>query len=430
MKKKSLLFTIIALVLFIPKVYAVETVDCSNGRPKAQVGTSCYSSLNDALESANEENNTIKLLDDVSNYTIKISKDQTIVLDLNTHKITAPDNSWAIYNEGNLTITNGTVLGNSKSAAIRNNGKKLVGKSLTVQSSFIAIINNDVVAIDGVEQESGRPTLILEDSTINGNAGFSGSGLQLGGNANVKNVKFTATKGSALIRVFDGKTETEVVLDNLSTTNRGLINAGKNSTNDEHGIKVEIKNISENDKSKLTLSPEGDAVIIPDKEYADKVLKFALKGSTIIIPEGFYMDKIDIREGVNIKFVDGNNGKQILEKNEDGTYNIVKRADYSKIDKLLNEIEKLNKDDYTKDTWDALEKAILAVDYDKTAKEQDKVDAMASVIEKAMNNLVKIKKENTTINPNTGDSSIIYIIIGGISVLGIVTSVLYLKKNR
>ncbi len=418
-----LIVTVIALTI-TPNVYAAQTVDCSNETAEAKVGSSCYKTLKEAIESVTGQNNTVRLLKDVSNYTLTISKDQNIILDLGTHKLTAPTNSWAIYNEGNLNIFNGTIVGSSNSAAIRNNGIKLTVKSVTVESPYIAIINNDVVAENNVEQQNRKPELIIEDCTIKGP--FSSCGLQLSGKATVKNTTFNAKKGNTIIKALDGKTDSEIILDNLSTNYRGIISAGKDSTNDEHNIKIEIKNITDTAKEKMFLSSAGDAIVVPDNSYVNVALQYALSGSTIIIPEEFYMDNIKVKDGVNIQLSEESFSNQIIEKNANGTYNIIKKADYSEINKLKNEIDNLNKDDFTKETWEALQKVLSTIDYNKSIKEQDEVNNIAKALEKAINNLVKINKNNIK-NPNTSDINLIITIS---TILISIIGVYFIVKKR
>ena len=65
-------------------------------------------------------------------------------------------------------------------------------------------------------------------------------------------------------------------------------------------------------------------------------------------------------------------------------------ADYEEIFALQVQFEDLVKDNFEPDSWQAVEDAFAAVDYEKSVLEQDEVDAMAQVIRTALENLVLI----------------------------------------
>ena len=62
-------------------------------------------------------------------------------------------------------------------------------------------------------------------------------------------------------------------------------------------------------------------------------------------------------------------------------------ADYEEIYIAKLEIRNLKEDEYTPESWQALQDAVNAVDYNKTALEQNEVDAMAKAINDAIKNL-------------------------------------------
>ena len=67
-----------------------------------------------------------------------------------------------------------------------------------------------------------------------------------------------------------------------------------------------------------------------------------------------------------------------------------KAADYSVINNKKVEFNALTKADYVPETWTAVENAFAKVDYTLTGEDQDQIDAWATEILAAMNNLVKI----------------------------------------
>ena len=66
---------------------------------------------------------------------------------------------------------------------------------------------------------------------------------------------------------------------------------------------------------------------------------------------------------------------------------------------------------------------------------QDTVDAYVTLIEDAINNLVEktvtpVGPTEDIENPSTGDNALTYVILGGISLVGIAIASLYLKKKN
>ena len=82
-------------------------------------------------------------------------------------------------------------------------------------------------------------------------------------------------------------------------------------------------------------------------------------------------------------------------------------ADYSAVEAAKAEANKLNKNDYTTDTWNALQSAINAVVYGKTALEQDSVDAMAKAINDALKNLKVVSADLTALKAKLNEAKAI-----------------------
>ncbi len=68
----------------------------------------------------------------------------------------------------------------------------------------------------------------------------------------------------------------------------------------------------------------------------------------------------------------------------------IRGAVYTEVNALVKEYEALRATDYSTDSWQKLEDAVNAVDYKKSALEQEEVDAMAKAIRDAIDNLVLV----------------------------------------
>jgi Predicted solute binding protein len=75
---------------------------------------------------------------------------------------------------------------------------------------------------------------------------------------------------------------------------------------------------------------------------------------------------------------------------------VLKKADYTKVDKAIEEVNKLNKDQYNDFT--KVEAAVSAVKRDLDISKQAQVDAMADAINEAINNLVLKKADYTEVD--------------------------------
>lgn len=109
--------------------------------------------------------------------------------------------------------------------------------------------------------------------------------------------------------------------------------------------------------------------------------------------------------------------------NGDGTYSLVyKKADYSAVKDALTKAENIDRSLYTEESLKKLDEAINAVVEGKKIDEQAEVDAMATVILSAIDELIII-----TI-PDTADHIMIYVTLGLISL--IVLAAIYYNRKK
>ena len=73
-------------------------------------------------------------------------------------------------------------------------------------------------------------------------------------------------------------------------------------------------------------------------------------------------------------------------------------GDYSAVETAINNAESLNQSYYTTDSWNNLQNAIDAVDYNLTARYQTTINGYATAINNAINNLVELSADYTAVN--------------------------------
>lgn len=144
----------------------------------AQVGTTQYATLAEAVAAAGEMGDTVTLLKDVTGE-VNVSANNTLTLDLNSKKITN-EGGFGIVNNGKLTITgNGTI---EAKYPVRNNadGSELVienGTYISVEGAVTVRTTNSKVTInDGTFSASDNAVI-----SSNGTAGLKGNTITING---------------------------------------------------------------------------------------------------------------------------------------------------------------------------------------------------------------------------------------------------------
>ena len=143
-----------------------------------------FDELQSAINTA-EEGTTITLGANIDgDGALHIFNDDNIVLDLNGHTLNSTFGNSVIWNEGTLTIKNGTVIGSDRSNAI-NNAKSLTAENLTV--------NNE----NGAAIESGKNTTTnLKSCTLYSGTNANDAALVLNADARIVDCKVTKATSS------------------------------------------------------------------------------------------------------------------------------------------------------------------------------------------------------------------------------------------
>ena len=225
-----------------------------------------YSTITEAIGSiTGQENQTIVLLEDVSENVVSNSKSYT--LDLNGYTLTAKAAGKSAYaiNGGTVTIQDGTITGTKKSGSVNISGIKSVKADVVLKNCVIEK-NTGYSYGGGIYAEEG--SLTLEDCKVTENKANYGAGIYalnckvgIKGNSKVNGNTGSYSnsagglyiKGGSLVTENgqEGSTERTIEISNnnsTSTTTNGIylldcavqIKDAKISANGFHGI--EIKN--------------------------------------------------------------------------------------------------------------------------------------------------------------------------------------------
>ena len=138
----------------------------------------------------------------------------------------------------------------------------------------------------------------------------------------------------------------------------------------------------------------------------------------------------DVVEGIEIP-----ENKEVI-VNDDGTSSIVyKIADYTKVNEAIENAKTIDRSKYTEESLKALDDVLNSLDMTLRLDKQDTVDAYATLIEDAINNLVEKTTEvevptEDIENPSTNDNVLTYVVAGVVALIGITGTVIYLKKHN
>ena len=353
---------------------------------------------------------------------------QTINISDSTLSGRASTPSGTVQNySGDITLTtnhvsvNNTIIANSKA-----------GTKITLDVDY----NTTLAIPDGVT------VVIPEDHTLTvptngvkvGNGTLDLQGKMVNGNVLVENTNgYYPTLRDAVQSLALDSTGTEITLLNDTNETRNISISRKEITIDLNGYDVnsttgitlansatiEITDSSDSEGSiNTTVTNNGNLTITGGKFLAVPTTN---QGATTTLNGGtFPSDEIaDIEVPEDMEIV----------VNEDGTSSILyKIADYTKVDEALANANAIDRSKYTEESLKALDDALANINRTLRLDKQAEVDAMAEAINNAIANLEEI--ENITENPSTGDNALTYIVLGGISLLGIVGASLYLKKRN
>lgn len=399
--KKAIFFVImmVASMFIVPTASALDNA-------VAKVGDIEYTTVQEAINNANGK--TVTLLKDVTE-SVTIAKDSTITLDLAGYTLTNKEGSHTVTNKGTLTITgNGTLdnVSHGKGALVNNGTATLVNGTLT-RSKEAGTDPKTSGGNSWYVLDNNGGTFNMEGGKVLGTSGFSSAIRNLQATFNMK----------------DGEIVNGFIA--LKNDDNGIINMTGGIVTTENGTGSAIQNWgqltmtggtlnanSEGSKAIYTLSWDDKynqvSTVISDNAIINGNVKISVDGTPTKLPEFTVSGGIvngDIEDVVGGK-ITITAGKVTGEVTGKGDVTIAK-ADYTKVNALIDKANKLNKDLYTEESLKKLTVAINAVKYDKTILEQDEVNKMAADIESALATLEEVK----AVNPDTADINIIALLV-------------------
>ena len=328
---------------------------------------------------------------------------------------------------GDITLTtnhvsvNNTVIANSDA-----------GTKITLDVDY----NTTLAIPDGVT------VVIPEDHTLTvptngvkvGNGTLDLQGKMVNGNVLVENTNgYYPTLRDAVQSIKLDTTGTEITLLNDTNETRNISISRKEITIDLNGHDINSTtgiNLANSATIEITDSSDNEGLVNTTVTNSGKLTisggKFnnvptTNQGATTTLVGGtFPSDEIadlDVPEDMEIVV------------NEDGTSSILyKLADYTKVDEALAAANAIDRSKYTEESLKVLDDAIAGVDKTLRLDKQAEVDAMAETINNAIANLKEVG--NAIDNPSTSDNVLTYVVLGGISLVGIAGASLYLKKRN
>ena len=328
---------------------------------------------------------------------------------------------------GDITLTtnhvsvNNTVIANSDA-----------GTKITLDVDY----NTTLAIPDGVT------VVIPEDHTLTvptngvkvGNGTLDVQGKMVNGNVLVENTNgYYPTLRDAVQSIKLDTTGTEITLLNDTNETRNISISRKEITIDLNGHDINSTtgiNLANSATIEITDSSDNEGLVNTTVTNSGKLTisggKFnnvptTNQGATTTLVGGtFPSDEIadlDVPEDMEIVV------------NEDGTSSILyKLADYTKVDEALAAANAIDRSKYTEESLKVLDDAIAGVDKTLRLDKQAEVDAMAETINNAIANLKEVG--NAIDNPSTSDNVLTYVVLGGISLVGIAGASLYLKKRN
>lgn len=400
--KKAIFFVImIAVSMFImPTAFAAEIEVASVDGVK-------YTTVQEAINNA--DNKTVVLLQDVTE-SVTIAENTNVTLDLAGHKLTNTASKHTVINKGTLTITGDGTLDNvshGKGALVNNGTTNLISGTLTRSKEAGTAPGNSGGNSWYVIDNNGG-TFNMEGGKVLGTSGFPSAIRNLEATFNMKNGEITnpfiALKNddNGIINMTGGTVSTTKA-GGSAIQNWGQLTMTGGTLNQVEDS-LAIYTLSWDDKfNQVTTTISENAVINGDVKIdkdgnPTKLPKFNVIGGTI---NGSIVDVA----GGEISVTNGKvTGK--VESTVGGKVEIAK-ADYTKVNSLVDRFNKLDKSLYTEESVKKVQAAIDVVRYDKTVLEQAEVDKMAADIESALATLEEIK----VANPDTSDVNVVALIM-------------------
>ena len=328
---------------------------------------------------------------------------------------------------GDITLTTNHVSVNNTVIANSEAGTKI---TLDVDYSTTLAIPDGVTVVIPEDHTLTVPT----NGVKVGNGTLDLQGKMVNGNVLVENTNgYYPTLRDAVQSIKLDTTGTEITLLNDTNETRNISISRKEITIDLNGHDINSTtgiNLANSATIEITDSSDNEGLVNTTVTNSGKLTisggKFnnvptTNQGATTTLVGGtFPSDEIadlDVPEDMEIVV------------NEDGTSSILyKLADYTKVDEAIKNAEAIDRSKYTEESLKVLDEALANVDKTLRLDKQAEVDAMAEAINNAIANLKEVG--NAIDNPSTSDNVLTYVVLGGISLLGIAGASLYLKKRN
>ena len=399
--KKVMFFVIMmaASMFIVPTVYALDNA-------VAIVGDIEYATVQEAINNANGK--TVTLLKNVTE-SVEIAKNSTITLDLAGYTLTNKEGSHTVTNKGTLTITGNCTLDNVSHGrgALVNNGTATLVNGTLIRSKEAGTDPKTNGGNSWYVLDNNGGTFTMEGGKVFGTSGFSSA---------IRNLQATFNmKGGEIVNGFIA----------LKNDDNGVINmtGGVVTTENETGSAIQnwgqltmsggtLNAKTEGSKAIYTLSWDDKynqvSTVISDNAIINGDVKIDVDGTPTKLPEftingGTINGDIEDVVGGKITITAGKVTGEVTGKGEIA----ITKADYTKVNALIDKANKLNKDLYTEESLKKLTVAINSVKYDKTILEQDEVNKMAADIESALVALEEVKAAN----PDTADVNVVALLV-------------------
>ena len=328
---------------------------------------------------------------------------------------------------GDITLTtnhvsvNNTVIANSDA-----------GTKITLDVDY----NTTLAIPDGVT------VVIPEDHTLTvptngvkvGNGTLDVQGKMVNGNVLVENTNgYYPTLRDAVQSIKLDTTGTEITLLNDTNETRNISISRKE-------IKIDLNGHDVNSTTGITLANSATIEITDSSDSEGTVNTTVTNSGNLTISGGKFLSVPTTNQGATTTLVGGTFPSDEIADldvpedmeivvNEDGISSILyKLADYTKVDEALAAANAIDRSKYTEESLKVLDDAIAGVDKTLRLDKQAEVDAMAETINNAIANLKEV--DNAIDNPSTSDNVLTYVVLGGISLVGIAGASLYLKKRN
>lgn len=342
---------------------------------------------------------------------------------------------------GRASTPSGTVQSYSGDITLTTNHVS-VNNTVIANSDAGTKITLDVDYTTTLAIPDGVTVVIPEDHTLTvptngikvGNGTLDLQGKMVNGNVLVENTNgYYPTLRDAISSVALDSTGIEIKLLNDTSETRNISISRKEITIDLNGYDI-------NSTTGINLANSATIEITDSSDSEGTVNTTVTNSGKLTITGGKFLSVPTTNQGATTTLVGGTFPSDEIADldvpedmeivvNEDGTSSILyKIADYTKVDEAIKNAEAIDRSKYTEESLKVLDEALANVDKTLRLDKQAEVDAMAEAINNAIANLKEVG--NAIDNPSTSDNVLTYVVLGGISLLGIAGASLYLKKRN